>query len=117
MRRFIPLLFLAAPAWAEAPFEGIWAHDPEWCAQADRIGSVTPAPIRITAEAFQGYENRCDITEVTEIEDLNAWQLSMTCMAEGMESEENRLLMLAEDRIWMWFGAGEPVSFERCEAG
>ena len=113
------LTWLAALIWVPTltlaePWQGIWSAEPDWCANADRIGSVTPAPIAITADELLGYENSCDITAVAEITDLNAWQIDITCFSEGDDYEERRLLMVDRDRLWIWAGVDDPVAFERC---
>lgn len=110
---FLPVL-LAAPVWADsAPWHGAWTGDVTWCENADRIGSVTPAPVRLTATEFLGYENSCEITDVQDLE-MRAWVITMQCQAEGEVYDERRLLMAFDDTLWMWGGAAEPTVFTRC---
>lgn len=108
---------ICLPALAQAdPWHGIWSAEPDWCVNAERIGSVTPAPILLSASEMLGYENSCDITAVDEVDGLSAWQIDITCQSEGDLYEERRLIMVDGDRMWMWFGADEPLLFTRCPA-
>ncbi|MFD1911544.1 hypothetical protein [Halodurantibacterium flavum] len=108
MRRLflLPFLWLAQPVLAGGP-EGVWAHDPDWC-------SDPSMRIEITESEIIGRENTCEITGRTEIEGLSAQHLSLRCMGEGMVSEEERLILIGEDSLWQWFGAGDPLIFHRC---
>ncbi len=54
------------------PWHGIWSTDPDWCVNADRIGSVTPAPIALSATEMLGYENSCAINGASVHQGLNA---------------------------------------------
>ena len=120
MRRAVLALVLLVPAPAQAQewWQGVWAFEPEWCASADRIGSVTPAPIAITATELLGYENSCAISDVRVMDGAGAVHFRVTCQSEGDTYDEERLVMRADttaSAIWIWFGAGEPVRFQRCE--
>ena len=108
----VALVFCAGTTMAE-PWQGIWTADPAWCANADRIGSVTPAPIALTETEFLGYENSCDLTGVEKVTE-NGWVLEMTCMSEGDTYDERRIVMVAGDDMFMWFGREKPVHFTRC---
>ncbi len=96
-------------------WQGVWAFDPAWCAQADKVGSVTPAPIKITETEILGYENSCTIAKSREAGDLNAVFMALICTGEGETYDDARLIMRGESSIWMWFGADAPVQFHRCE--
>ncbi len=103
---------------AQEWWQGIWAAEPQWCVAADRIGSVTPAPIAITEDEMLGYENSCEISDVQELVDVGAVRFRVTCQSEGETSVEGRLVMRADtgaSAIWMWFGVGDPIRFQRCE--
>lgn len=113
MRWLIPALLLPCAALAE-PWHGIWAGESEWCRNADRIGSVTPAPIALTADEVLGYENSCTVNSAQELPGMNTWQLSISCQSEGDTFDEERLVMVGDNTLWMWWGAGEPIRFERC---
>ncbi len=109
------LVFVMLPMAALAePWHGIWSADPEWCANAARIGSVTPAPIDLTDTEMRGYENTCDIISADALSGLNAWELGMECHSEGDVYDEKRLVMVDDATLFMWFGAEEPVRFDRC---
>ncbi|MFK7938488.1 MAG: hypothetical protein AB8B82_03855 [Roseovarius sp.] len=113
MRWMLAALMLPCAALAE-DWHGIWSADPAWCVHADRIGSVTPAPILLSKAEMLGYENSCEIVTVTEITELNAWKIQTTCFSEGDSYEDARLVMIDGDTMFMWFGGEEPIRFDRC---
>ena len=96
------------------PWHGIWSAEADWCVNADRIGSVTPAPILLSAEEMLGYENSCVMKSVSEIGELNAWTLTVSCQSEGETYDESQLVMVDGDTLFMWWGADEPIRFTRC---
>ena len=121
-----PLMILAALAALAAPtnltaeewWQGNWAFDPEWCAEADNIGSVTPAPIAITETEMLGYEMSCGITFAQELYSVGATHLKLECESEGSTFEEERVVMRTDETglaVWIWFGTGDPILFQRCE--
>lgn len=120
IRAVVCLMCLFAPQAGEADdwWIGDWAADPAWCAAADAIGRVTPAPIRITADEVLGYENSCDIKAVQVLDGAAAVLLRLKCQSEGDFFEEERLLMRTDESalaVWFWFGTGDPVLFNFCE--
>ena len=120
MKGLVFLAALAVPgaASAELWWQGIWAAEAEWCAAAGQIGAVTPAPIAITDSDVLGYENTCDIRDVQEMDSAGAVHLRLSCQSEGSTFDEDRLVMRTDETglaIWVWFGAGEPILFQRCE--
>ncbi len=112
MKRAALLALLPAAAMAE-PWHGDWAGEPGWCANAEKIGSATPAPIRLSEVTVVGYENSCAITGIEDT-GLYAWILRMTCEAEGSTYDDARLVMVSGNDMWMWFGGDAPVRFHRC---
>lgn len=113
IRLLIAALLVPGAALAE-PWHGIWSADLAWCENADRIGSVTPAPIQLSETEMLGYENSCDIISAEPVADLNAWTIDMTCFAEGDYYEERHLIMVKADKMWLWYGVDGPIPFERC---
>ena len=113
--RWIGFLALLLPGLAAAgPWEGVWSADPAWCDRAGRIGSVTPAPIRLTAASLEGYENTCQIGEIEQIGELPAFRLGLTCQSEGSTYDEDLLILwTTSDTLWQFSGP-EPVQFFRC---
>jgi hypothetical protein len=111
------LLFLTSPAMAQTPeYVGKWAAEPEWCQWADRIGSRNPAPIEITETEVNGFENSCQITSVGTVFENDSWKMTLNCSSGGDTYEDWRLLMLGQpDVLWLWYRAGAPVRFTRCE--
>ena len=117
-RLVLAALLLPGAAQAEEWWQGIWAFDPEWCAEADKIGSVTPAPIAITGAEILGYENSCEITGTKAIRGAGAVHLRLSCQSEGSTYDEDRVVMRTDETglaVWIWFGSGDPVLFQRCE--
>lgn len=116
MRAMILAGLLLAPMTAQADWwRGIWAYDPAWCANAAKIGSVTPAPIAITETELLGYENSCAITFAGPLDQVGAVVLTLECQSEGETYREQRLIMAEDDSaIWMWFGSGNPERFQKC---
>lgn len=107
---------LADTAEHDPLWQGIWAYQSEWCAFADKIGSHNPAPIRLSATQFDGYENSCTITQSIQAGDQRAWILDMVCQSEGSTYDEQILVMLADDdTLWQFHGAGAPTQFTRCK--
>lgn len=109
-------VLMASPVFAdEANWTGVWTGDYDWCKNADRIGSITPAPIRLTATEMQGYENSCEITSVKGNDEYAYYELTTKCSAEGETyTAYNVLMMDGADVLYIWYGAGEPVKFIRC---
>ncbi|MCF6234159.1 MAG: hypothetical protein L3J36_13835 [Rhodobacteraceae bacterium] len=114
----LALVMLPGNALAEDWWQGVWASDPEWCAEAETVGTVTPAPIVITATEVLGYESSCDITEVQRMDHAQAVYLRLSCQSEGSRFDEDRLLMRADESglvVWIWFGSGDPDLFQYCQ--
>jgi len=109
-------VLMAAPVIAAEPnWVGVWTGDYEWCKNADRIGSMTPAPIRLTSTEMEGYENLCQIKSVKGSDDFAYYRLIMECSSEGDTYTDHKVLMMdGADVLYIWFGAGEPVKFLRC---
>lgn len=116
LRSTLLLFCLVGPALAEdSPWIGDWAADPAWCAAAGRTGEVPEAPIRITATEFQGYENRCKITETDPLTVLPGAELVLECEAEGETFADARLLVIdAADSMLMLVPGAEPLRLSRC---
>jgi len=119
MKRLAALALVLLPeiGLAENWWQGIWAFDPEWCVEAENVGSVTPAPIAITATEVLGYENSCEITEVQRMDHAQAVYLRLSCQSEGSRFDEDRVIMRTDETglaIWVWFGTGDPELFHFC---
>ena len=95
-------------------FVGTWAAEEAWCGNTS--ATTDQVPIRITAERFEGYENRCDITAIEQTGD--SYDASLSCEAEGMTSQETVNMRVVEDRLTLTYAdrGGEPVEFVRCGA-
>ncbi len=107
---------LPVPVDRNAPWVGKWAADPAWCADADKIGRKTPAPVELTPTEFLGYENSCTITKVVQPGSMQAWLLKLECQSEGSVYDDEMLVAVNRDgRLWWIDGASEPAAFTRCE--
>lgn len=120
MRYVAICLALMAPGTAQAQdwWQGIWSYDPAWCAVAGQIGEASPAPIAISETEFLGYELSCAIDEARVLDGVGAAHLRMTCQSEGETYADERLVMRVDQgakSVWIWFGADEPLLFQRCE--
>ncbi len=122
MKQLLAIVMLLLPgsggAQAQNWWEGIWSAKPEWCAAANHIGDVTPAPIEITRSGVRGYESRCSIAAARSMDRAVAVHLQLKCHAEGNVYDEDRLMMRTDETglaVWIWFGSGDPVLFQRCE--
>jgi hypothetical protein len=99
-------------------WQGAFAWDAAWCVNAERIGSVTPAPVAITAEEFLGYENSCRILRHEEWEAVGAVRLALECQSEGdMYDEDMMVIRAGADAVWIKWAGSEPERFHRCGAG
>jgi hypothetical protein len=120
MRAAVLALALVLPnaGLAQEWWQGIWAAEPEWCVSDGQIGAVNPRSIEITSGEMLGYENSCEISDLQELVNVDAVQFRVTCQSEGETYVGGRLLMRADtgaSAIWMWFGVGDPIRFQRCE--
>jgi hypothetical protein len=95
-------------------FVGTWAAEASWCENTS--ATTAQVPIRITAERFEGYENRCDITAIEQTG--GSYDASLSCEAEGVTSQETVNMRVAGDRLTLTWAdrGGEPVTFVRCGA-
>lgn len=95
-------------------FVGSWAANADWCANTS--ATTDQVPIRITAERFEGYENRCDITAIEQSGD--SYDAVLSCETEGMTSQERVNMRAVEDHLTLTYAdrGGEPVQLVRCEA-
>ena len=93
---------------------GVWAWDPAFCVNKDRVGAATPAPIIITANEVLGYENSCAITSARDINESTIY-LTLTCQSEGSDYDDDRVIMRGADGIWIWYGYDAPAHYTSCE--
>lgn len=120
MIRLCALLLFWPGAAIAAPWEGVWSHQPEWCALSNQIGAVTPAPIRLTRAGLRGYENRCTVAQEVDL-GLNATRLRLNCRSTGDDYEDNLLLMVEGDKMWIWYAAtaeyaADMIEYIRCQS-
>ncbi len=93
-------------------FVGRWAANVAWCANA----RGPERPIDITPTRFEGYENSCDITRISQVDD--GYEATLTCMAEGETSSERvRMAVQGEGMRLTWSNRnGAVVRLTRCLA-
>ncbi|MBN8552836.1 MAG: hypothetical protein J0L52_08075 [Caulobacterales bacterium] len=101
-----------APA-AEPPpaYVGSWVADLAWC--QNTVGPERP--IVVTATEFQGYENTCQITQVSPTD--SGWDATFVCQAEGTTSNHPVGIQANADRLEVsWRQEGYSVAWRRCPA-
>lgn len=81
-----PVAVAAAEA-DTAPLFGTFAKELSWC-----DGEGEGFPVTISAASFQGYENSCDITELTDNGD-GSFGAELSCTGEGQTVEESLVLV------------------------
>lgn len=114
---FAALLF-ATPALAQTPYpwEGTWAYDLATCDDTAQNEGET-APYTLTASQVHSTVQDCDIKNVAQVPNLDAWSYVMSCAIDGEVVDENHLIMMeSKDAQWTWFGSDEPLRFQRCPA-
>jgi hypothetical protein len=81
-----PVAVAAAEA-DTAPLFGTFARELNWC-----NGEGDGFPVTISATSFQGYENSCDITALTDNGD-GSFGAELSCTGEGQTVEESLVLV------------------------
>lgn len=98
------------PGTGAPTFIGDWAADPTWCAapQGER------RPIRITATRFLGYENTCDIADVTEVG--VSYEARLACVSEGQSNTERVRMTVKDNTLTLDYldRGGVPVELTKC---
>lgn len=95
-------------------FVGTWAANADWCANTS--ATTDQVPIRITAERFEGHENRCDITSIQQ--SAGGYDAVLSCEAEGVTSQERVNMRVRDDHLTLTYSdrGTEPVRLVRCGA-
>lgn len=108
----IPGVTPTQPGSGPANFVGIWAADPAWCANP----TGPQRPIRVSATRFEGYENLCEITSVTEAP--NAYVVGVACQSEGTTTNERLSLAATATTLRItWLDRDQTsTEFTRCPA-
>lgn len=98
------------PGTGPTSFVGRWAADVRWCAEPSGDGR----PIEITTTRLLGYENSCDITAITEIDD--AYEADLRCEAEGRTTTERVRMAVRGDAMTLTYAdrGGDPVQLNKC---
>lgn len=100
----------AAPVQGEPAFVGVWSADPAWCLNPNGANR----PVQLTRTRFTGYENSCEITQVTPTD--VGWTATFTCVAEGqITTEPVSMEADAETLEINWINqGGQSVEWRRC---
>ena len=94
----------AMPGAGPATFVGRWAGKADWCANT----TGAEQPITITPFRFEGYENSCDITRITQVAD--GYEVALSCTAEGETAGELVRLSVQQDVLRLtWLNRNEAV--------
>ena len=98
------------PGVGAANFIGSWAANVAWCANPQGA----QRPIEITPTRFEGYENSCAMSEVTEAD--GGYNVRLTCQAEGTtSSEQARFVVEGQSMTLTWpERGGEPIRLTKC---
>lgn len=109
----IPLPAGVEPADPVPAFVGIWSAEEAWCLNPDG----ERRPVQLTESRFTGYENTCEITQVTPTD--VGWTATFTCIAEG-EITTQPVAIEANDQTleinWIEDSGGQSVEWRRCPA-
>jgi len=91
-------------------FVGRWAADVAWCPNA----TGPERPIEITSTRFEGYENSCAISSITQIE--GGYDAALVCEAEGIRSQERvRMAVKGQSMRLTWLNRDRAVvSLAKC---
>lgn len=100
------------PGTGPASFVGRWAADVSWCTAPTGDGR----PIEITPDRFEGYENSCAITALTETD--TGYDATLRCEGEGMTSTERVRMVATGNQLTLTYldRGGDPVSLNKCTA-
>lgn len=104
---------IEVPAEPASPpaYVGTWAFDPVWCTdQTDGF------PVTLTATRLEGWENRCDMTNITSTPE-GGWTADLTCTAEGTEVQERLAMTPIGEQLalnWLDRPGAEATLFTRC---
>ena len=100
----------AGPATGPASFVGRWAANVAWCARP----AGDQAPIVITPTRFDGYENRCEVVSVVEVDD--SYVADLSCQAEGQAVREQVRMAVTDDILNLSYldRDGAAVQLYRC---
>ena len=103
-----PTLALSAQPW-----EGYWTHNAAYCANAGEVGEQTPD--HYSRKGFFGLEWGCDVTNLQPTGYPQSWSVTLQCMAEGYEYNEERLMLLSQtDRLLFLNQSGVIANMVRC---
>lgn len=100
----------ALPGAGPRNFVGRWAADVSWCPNTIGI----ERPIQITTTRFEGYENSCAITSITQVAD--GYEAALSCAAEGMVSNERvRMSVTGQTLRLTWLNRDNAVvTLKKC---
>lgn len=115
----LAVAFAASAAMGAESYEGLWAPDAAWCANAGRIGEVREAPMRLTPTRMESYEGDCTVERIFRGPDLSAWwRFEMSCSGRnGASADKTRVLsvMLDGDTLYV-LNEGEAKPLVACAA-
>ncbi|MEX0287368.1 MAG: hypothetical protein AB3N23_22400 [Paracoccaceae bacterium] len=119
MKRLLTAMLACAPVLAGAsdapPWEGYWALDARWCAQAGEVGDGTPD--WFGRDGLFGVEWSCEVRDVRETGVGQSWILDIDCLDAGFAYSESQIFMLTpHDRLMILTKDGLVHDLVRCEA-
>lgn len=105
-----PGIEASMPGAGPASFVGRWAADVAWCASPQ--GDARP--ITLTPTRFEGYENSCAITALSQVP--SGYEAMLACEAEGEQTTERVRLAVSGDVLTLNYldRPREGVALTRC---
>jgi hypothetical protein len=106
-----------ASARADVAWAGVWTSNVAHCKLKNKVGDSDMAPIRLTAKAFDGYENSCSIDAVKQGAFPHTWTVSLSCLSEGEQAKFQKMFILSFDDkdLHMVDETGSVTTFHRCK--
>lgn len=117
MKACLAAVMLATPACAgEAPaWEGYWAADARWCANAGQPGEE--APDWYGRDGLFGLEWSCDVRSAAETGVGQSWALQLDCLDAGYSYSEALIFLITpHDRLKVITETGTATDLVRCGA-
>ncbi|MFT7596756.1 MAG: hypothetical protein ACI8R4_004098 [Paracoccaceae bacterium] len=103
----------AASAQTAPPWEGYWAANAAWCAQAGEVGEGTPD--WYGRDGLFGLEWSCDISRIAPIGMAQSWAVGLACLDAGYEFHESQIFLLTDnDRLLILDETGVTANLVRC---
>jgi hypothetical protein len=96
---------------SDPAYVGIWAANQEWCENTNGA----EVPIEITRTTFGGYENQCQIAELTP-KGEDEWDATLECLSEGTTETRDVTMAAQENTLHITYHDidDQGISYHRC---